>query len=73
MSLYIPKYTELERKEYINTKINEKMVCPCGGKFLFTKRYQHSETKKHLKYVEAVKTNEEYIDNVLMKNCKKRE
>ena len=70
---YIHQYSELERKTYNKAKNETKMKCPCGGNFTLENKNKHSETKKHLKYVESSHTNQEYIDNVLMKNCKIRE
>ena len=70
---HIPRFTEAERKAYNKARNETKMKCPCGGNFTLENKNKHSETKKYLKYVETSHTNQEYIDNVLMKNCKIRE
>ena len=38
---------------------NEKVPCPCGGKYTKKNKVQHMSTKKHLKYLESIKLKEQ--------------
>ena len=43
-------------KQYYETnkeKLNEKIVCNCGGKYIFQNKARHNKTKKHIDFVNS--------------------
>ena len=44
------------------TQANEKVSCECGGKYTKTNKVKHIVTKKHLKYLDSIKS-EEPVDD----------
>ena len=40
------------------TQANEKVSCECGGKYTKTNKVKHIVTKKHLKYLDSIKSEE---------------
>jgi hypothetical protein len=40
------------------TQANEKVTCECGGKYTKTNKVKHVVTKKHLKYLDSIKSKE---------------
>ena len=45
----------INNKDNIKTKHNVQYECPCGGKYTYSNKSQHSKTKKHIKYEEEQK------------------
>lgn len=50
------KKYELENKEKFNLVRNQSFVCPCGKKYTHGNRIRHFKTKKHLAYLETLKS-----------------